>query len=66
MQKRLCFGFRDAAGHEREGLSEPMPPDDAYDWNPGDAGEIRYDVANPDDQIWTGQRHGRCTGAGVF
>ncbi len=59
MQKRIRFRFQDNSDRDREGLSEPMPPDDAHDWNPGDAGEVRYDAANPDDQIWTGKRRGR-------
>jgi Protein of unknown function (DUF3592) len=55
-QKHIRFRFRDSGGRDRDGFSAPMPPDDAYDWSPGDLGEIRYDAANPDDHIWTGAR----------
>jgi hypothetical protein len=59
MQMCIRYRFQDTAGRDHEGASEPMPPEDANDWKPGDTGEIRYDAANPDDHIWTGERRAR-------
>lgn len=56
MQQRIRFRFQDHNGRDREGTSEPMPPEAANDWTVGDTCEVRYDAANPDDHLWTGER----------
>jgi hypothetical protein len=54
-QVSVHFTFRDAAGREVRGKSEPMSPGEGKLWKPGDRGAVRYDARAPQKSVWLGK-----------
>ena len=54
-QVAVRYRFQDSAGREMHGRSEPMPPEEAANWKPGDVGAVRYDAAAPQKNQWVGK-----------
>jgi len=51
---RLRYRYRDAAGAEHEGESDPLRPAEANGWDAGAAGSALYDPLAPGRSAWLG------------
>lgn len=54
-QLSVRYTFRDAAGHLVHGKSEPMPPEQARQWKPGERCTVRFDAEAPARSVWLGK-----------
>lgn len=54
-QLAVSYRFQDSSGREMHGKSEPMSPQEAANWKPGDVGAVRYDAAAPQKNLWVGK-----------
>jgi len=54
-QWQIHYRYQDHFGQTQEGKSEPLPPDEASEWNAGDTGVVRFDQQRPRDSVWVGK-----------
>ena len=54
-QWRIRYRYRDHRGQTHEGASNPMSPEEAQAWKPGDTAGVRFDTDAPSVSIWVGK-----------
>jgi hypothetical protein len=54
-QMSVHYSFKDHSGRVVQGKSEPMSPEQASAWKPGDIGAVRYDASAPQNSLWAGK-----------
>jgi hypothetical protein len=54
-QWNIYYRYQDHLGQTHEGRSDPLPPDEAWAWQVGDAGIVRFDQQRPQDSVWVGK-----------
>lgn len=54
-QLSVHYSFTDGAGRVVRGKSEPMSPEEAEKWKPGDRGAVRFDAGMPQKSLWLGK-----------
>ncbi|HUQ93260.1 MAG TPA: DUF3592 domain-containing protein [Bryobacteraceae bacterium] len=53
-QWEIHYSYRDAAGHEHQAKSDPLPPGQVRGRREGSRGYVRYDPRRPEESIWIG------------
>lgn len=54
-QWRIRYRYQDHHGRAHEGASNPMSPEEAQEWKPGDTAGVRFDTRAPRKSIWVGK-----------
>lgn len=54
-QWKVRYWYADHTGHEHQGASGHLPPEDARAWKPGDKGGILFDPSLPHESLWAPQ-----------
>jgi len=54
-QMEVRYRYTDHTGQTHEGKSDPLSPDEADAWRPGETGTVRFDRKRPQESIWIGR-----------